>query len=67
MLLKLIPYKMGIEDFIEAVSSGAGIKLEENTRKKLEKKEVGELEGLKQIILEKGLIVEQEKLLTLGC
>ena len=62
---KLLPYKMGEEDFKEAICLGAGISLEKGTREKLEKKNAGILEGLKQVILETGLTVEQEKLVAL--
>lgn len=62
---KLLPYKMGEEDFRKAIRLGAGIELKEETREKLEKKEAGVLEGLKQLILETGLTVEQEKMLML--
>ena len=59
---KILPYKMGEEDFREAIRLGAGIPLKEETREKLEKKDAGILEGLKQVILETGMTVEQEKL-----
>ena len=59
---KLLPYKMGEEDFREAISLGAGIDLEKDTKEKLEKKDAGILEGLKQVILDTGMTVEQEKL-----
>lgn len=63
---KLKPYRMGEEDFQKAIALGAGIPLEEETRKKLERKEAGVLEELKKAILETGLTVEQENILVLG-
>lgn len=60
---KLLPYKMGVDDFKAAVEAGAGIELEAQTRKKLEHKEAGLLSGLKDIILQKNLTIEQERLL----
>lgn len=60
---KLQPYKMDVESFQKALASGGGVKLEESTRKKLEKKDAGELTALKDIILQTGLIIEQEVLL----
>ncbi len=54
---------MGVDDFKAAVEAGAGIELEAQTREKLEHKEAGLLSGLKDIILEKNLTIEQERLL----
>lgn len=60
---KLRPYKMDREAFNQAITMGAGISLKESTRKKLEKKDAGLLEDLKQCILEKNQTIEQEILL----
>jgi len=57
---KLKPYKMDKESFQEALEAGAGMPLEESTRKKLEAKDAGILTGLKDMILETGKVVEQE-------
>ena len=57
---KLKPYKMDVEAFQEALKKGAGIPLEESTRKKLEAKDAGILTELKDMILETGQVVEQE-------
>ena len=54
------PYKMDVEAFKEALEAGAGMPLEENTRKKLESKDAGILIELKDMILETGKVVEQE-------
>ena len=61
---ELKPYKMGEADFMEAIRCGAGIALDESTRAKLEKKDAGMLDGLKQKILETGMTIEQEKCLV---
>ncbi len=60
---KLKPYKMDTESFRHALEAGAGIPLAENTRKKLEGKDVGMLTELKNIILETNQVVEQEALM----
>lgn len=60
---KLQPYKMDVESFQKALASGGGVELEESKRKKLEKKDAGELTALKDIILQTGLTIEQEMLL----
>ena len=60
---ELIPYKMGTEDFYEALQHEAGIPLKASTRAKLEKKEAGLLTDLKEAILETGKTIEQERLL----
>lgn len=57
---ELKPYKMDRTAFEEALKDGAGIVLEHETRKKLEAKDAGLLEELKQVILETGKTIEQE-------
>lgn len=57
---KLKPYKMDVEAFQAALKKGAGMPLEESTRKKLEAKDAGILTELKDMILETGQVVEQE-------
>ncbi len=59
----LVPYKMDAEAFQEALKSGAGRILKEETRQKLEKQDAGVLEGLKEIILATGKVIEQEMFL----
>lgn len=59
---KLKPYKMDKESFFNAINRGAGIELKESTRVKLESKDAGDLEELKEVILETNRIIEQEKL-----
>ena len=51
---------MDTESFRHALEAGAGIPLAENTRKKLEAKDVGMFTELKNIILETNQVVEQE-------
>lgn len=60
---KLIPYKMDVEHFQAALEAGAGIALEESTRAKLEMKDAGALQELKEIILETNKVIEQETFL----
>lgn len=60
---KLHPYKMDRESFYHAIAMDAGIRLQESTREKLEKKDAGLLEDLKQCILESNQTIEQERLL----
>lgn len=56
----LMPYKMDASHFKEALARGAGMELKPSTRKKLEKKDAGILNELKEIILETNMVVEQE-------
>ena len=60
---ELKPYRMGEKDFKEALEKGAGIPLKASTREKLEKKEAGLLTELKEVILQTGMTIEQERLL----
>ena len=60
---KLEPYQMDRASFENALKDGAGIALESETRKKLEAKDAGLLEELKQVILENGKTIEQELLI----
>ena len=60
---KLKPYKMNRESFCRAVEKNAGIVLEEQKRKRLGEMDAGELEELKECILEYGVEIEQEMLL----
>ena len=57
---ELKPYKMDRTAFEEVLKDGAGIVLEYEKRKKLEAKDAGLLEELKQVILETGKTIEQE-------
>lgn len=60
---KLMPYRMGVADFEEALKKDAGIPLKASTREKLEKKDAGLLAELKEAILESDKTIEQERLL----
>lgn len=60
---KIVPYRMGVEEFHWALESGAGIPLKPDTRAKLEHMEAGVLSDLKEKILETNLTIEQELLL----
>lgn len=59
---ELKSYKMNREAYETAIAAGAGVLIEEDKRRKLEKLEAGELEELKTCILERGLEIEQELL-----
>lgn len=61
---RLQPYKMDQESFLNAVKDGAGVEMEASTREKLLAKDAGDLEDLKQVILEHNLVIEQEKLIS---
>ena len=60
---KLMPYRMGVADFEEALKKDAGIPLKASTREKLQKKDAGLLTELKEAILESDKTIEQERLL----
>ena len=60
---KLMPYRMGVEDFEEALKKDAGIPLKASTREKQKKKDAGLLTELKEAILESDKTIEQERLL----
>lgn len=60
---QLKPYRMSALDFSEALKNGAGIPLKTSTREKLEKKDAGLLNELKEAILRADKTIEQEKLL----
>ena len=57
---ELKPYKMSVADYREAIEHGAGLPLKASSRKKLLRKEAGVLEDLRQEILKRNQIVEQE-------
>lgn len=57
---ELMPYKMDTAHFKTALEAGAGMELKPSTRIKLEKKDAGVLNELKEIILETNMVVEQE-------
>lgn len=59
---QLKPMNMGRKDFEKAIKEGHGIKLDNGKREKLEKMDAGDLEELKQCILEYGFVVEQENI-----
>lgn len=58
----LRPYRMDRESFEKAVNAEAGIPLEERKRTKLKNMYAGELEELRECILEYGVEIEQEML-----
>lgn len=60
---KLMPYRMGVADFEEALKKDAGIPLKASTKEKLEEKDAGLLTELKEAILESDKTIEQERLL----
>lgn len=60
---KLIPWRMGRDDYMRAFAEGKGIPIELEKRKKIEEIETRELEELKQCILEYGREFEQEQLI----
>ena len=62
IFLELQPFKMLKRDYERAVAQGAGVSIEAGKRKKLELLKAGDLEELKQCILEYGLEIEQELL-----
>ena len=59
-----MPLHMDRKTYAAALQRGAGIALEEEKRKKLEQMDAGALEELKACILEKGMEIEQEMLMT---
>ena len=60
---RLMPYRMGVDDFKKALEAGAGIPLKPDTGEKLEKLDAGVLNELKEMILETNMTIEQEYLL----
>lgn len=60
----LKPYRMDPETFTAALNAGAAIPLPDAKRTRLEKMAAGDLEALKQCILENGAEIEQEVLLA---
>ena len=56
----LKPLKMLRMDYEQVIDQGAGVSIEAGKRKKLEMLKAGDLEELKQCILEYGLEIEQE-------
>lgn len=57
------PLHMSRTEYEEALKEGKGIELQPEKKKKLHQIEAGELEPLKEAILEKGMEIEQEVLL----
>lgn len=61
---ELKPYRMDPAAYGTAIAEGAGIPLKKEKKDKLQKLDAGELNGLKNCILETGLEIEQESLLS---
>lgn len=57
---ELLPWKMDVDSYREALKKGNGIALSDAKRKKLEAVDAGILEELKLCILENGVEIEQE-------
>ena len=62
----LKPYRMDAADYEAAVAGGAGIPLKKEKKDKLQKLDAGDLESLKTCILENGMEIEQESLISRG-
>ena len=60
---ELIPWKMDVASYEEALKNGKGITLNSGKREKLEMLNAGKLEVLKQCILENNMEIEQEMLI----
>lgn len=61
---ELKPCRMDRENYYAAVKAGAGISIDSSKKEKLEKMDAGDLEELKQCILENEMEIEQEVLLA---
>ena len=59
----LTPWKMDVISYEDALKNGKGIKLNSEKKKKLEALNAGQLEALKQCILESEMEIEQEMLI----
>lgn len=59
----LTPWKMDVLSYEDALKNGKGIKLNSEKKKKLEALNAGQLEALKQCILESEMEIEQEMLI----
>ena len=59
----LTPWKMDVLSYEDALKNGKGIKLNSEKKKKLETLNAGQLETLKQCILESEMEIEQEMLI----
>ena len=59
----LIPWKMDVLSYEDALKNGKGIKLNSEKKKKLDALNAGQLEALKQCILESEMEIEQEMLI----
>lgn len=57
---KLTPYRMNVEEYECALAQGYGIDIEETARKRLEMTDAAELAELKEAILQRGVVIEQE-------
>ncbi|SET53483.1 Wadjet anti-phage system protein JetD domain-containing protein [[Clostridium] polysaccharolyticum] len=57
---KLVPMKMDVKTYIEALQAGYGIPFDEEKRKKYIELDAGELTQLKSCILQHGMDIEQE-------
>ena len=57
---KLTPYRMNVEEYECALAQGYGIDIEETARKRLEMTDAAELAELKEAILQRVVVIEQE-------
>ena len=59
----LKPYRMDASAYETAIAQGAGIPMKKEKKEKLQRLDAGDLDGLKECILETGMEIEQEALL----
>ena len=59
----LKPYRMDASAYETAIAQGAGIPVKKEKKEKLQRLDAGDLDGLKECILETGMEIEQEALL----
>ena len=59
----LKPYRMDASAYETVIAQGAGIPMKKEKKEKLQRLDAGDLDGLKECILETGMEIEQEALL----
>ena len=59
----LKPYRMDASAYETAIAQGTGIPMKKEKKEKLQRLDAGDLDGLKECILETGMEIEQEALL----